>query len=44
MTSLLRQKMDARGDGYELTHAPMDVDLVSAILVDSYYLIRLRYD
>mmetsp|Transcript_29584 Transcript_29584/g.62319 ORF Transcript_29584/g.62319 Transcript_29584/m.62319 type:complete len:522 (+) Transcript_29584:1631-3196(+) len=29
MTNLLRQKMDALGEGYELTHAPIDVDLVS---------------
>ena len=27
MTSNLRQKMDALGDNYELTHAPMDSDL-----------------
>lgn len=27
MTSLLRQKLDALGGGYELTHAPMDSDL-----------------
>ena len=30
MTSLLRQKLDALGSGYELTHAPMDTDLVSS--------------
>ena len=29
ITSNLRQKMDALGDNYELTHAPMDSDLVS---------------
>eukprot|EP00571_Detonula_confervacea_P007964 CAMPEP_0172313318 /NCGR_PEP_ID=MMETSP1058-20130122/20021_1 /TAXON_ID=83371 /ORGANISM="Detonula confervacea, Strain CCMP 353" /LENGTH=665 /DNA_ID=CAMNT_0013026957 /DNA_START=15 /DNA_END=2009 /DNA_ORIENTATION=+ len=29
MTSMLRQKLDTLGSGYELTHAPMDSDLVS---------------
>ncbi len=28
LTSLLRQKLDSLGSGYELTHAPMDSDLV----------------
>jgi hypothetical protein len=28
LTSKLRQKLDALGSGYELTHAPMDADLV----------------
>jgi len=28
ITSLLRQKLDALGSGYEITHAPMDVDLL----------------
>merc|ERR1712003_110083 len=30
ITSMLRQKMDALGDGYELTHAPLDSDLGSS--------------
>ena len=29
-TSLLRQKLDSLGSGYEITHAPMDTDLLPA--------------